>query len=93
MAGFQYPQSDRIVCNMRRGVLLQFQCLSFSIRNRIESSATNILRDSTTYTLFFQYPQSDRIVCNAIAFANPFTILHTGINCAFLQGIPKVWYN
>ena len=38
--GFQYPQSDRIVCNQGFCVVRGPDLLSFSIRNRIESSAT-----------------------------------------------------
>jgi hypothetical protein len=62
---FQYPQSDRIVCNFCSFVALFHHSSTFSIRNRIESSATP--RDLARGDLpaGFQYPQSDRIVCNS----------------------------
>ena len=89
-ADFQYPQSDRIVCNVRRAspvtrsVALSVSAIGsnrlqlplracrvrtippFSIRNRIESSATSAADLVRVLQHVFQYPQSDRIVCNGL---------------------------
>jgi len=64
MRGFQYPQPDRIVCNLVSVQLLLVHSFSFSIRNRIELSATFKNRDHQLNNRNFQYPQPDRIVCN-----------------------------
>ena len=58
------PQSDRIVCNKATVINAESAFTSFSIRNRIESSATSGVKVPIYVAPLFQYPQSDRIVCN-----------------------------
>ena len=61
---FQYPQPDRIVCNYRHRIYYIALRCTFSIRNRIELSATRDCIGTTARLYIFQYPQPDRIVCN-----------------------------
>jgi hypothetical protein len=61
---FQYPQSDRIVCNLpvEYEVTALFKLSVSAIgSNRLQLVA---LRCFSRVTACFQYPQSDRIVCN-----------------------------
>ena len=61
---FQYPQSDRALCNLSGSLRGMVSRDAFSIPNRIEPSATS--RDCKEYhrRRLFQYPQSDRALCN-----------------------------
>ena len=62
---FQYPQSDRALCNRAAEVGMANLPGSFSIPNRIEPSATTYkLRREVECLASFQYPQSDRALCN-----------------------------
>jgi len=61
---FQYPQPDRIVCNTCADQSLVAILRTFSIRNRIELSATPLDAVGCVWSAGFQYPQPDRIVCN-----------------------------
>ena len=61
---FQYPQSDRALCNLIVTVGGGVGVGAFSIPNRIEPSATNFGRLRRRYANSFQYPQSDRALCN-----------------------------
>ena len=61
---FQYPQSDRALCNFGSGRRRPPMIASFSIPNRIEPSATNWLTAGGLLAVLFQYPQSDRALCN-----------------------------
>ena len=63
---FQYPHSDRIICNKRPGIWPACRTSSFSIRIRIESSATYAEMLLEDEAVIFQYPHSDRIICNPL---------------------------
>ena len=61
---FQYPQSDRALCNCVTAPPPTCTCAAFSIPNRIEPSATRRSSSNTGDEPTFQYPQSDRALCN-----------------------------
>ena len=61
---FQYPQSDRALCNDMEVTDGKPGDSTFSIPNRIEPSATTLILLPLSYPIHFQYPQSDRALCN-----------------------------
>ena len=63
---FQYPQSDRALCNQVDTKVYVRQVPTFSIPNRIEPSATTSSQPPATPDHRFQYPQSDRALCNCV---------------------------
>jgi len=65
-ATFQYPRSDRVVCNRETLSSAGGQARTFSIPGRIELSATQLRHRGRIYGPDFQYPRSDRVVCNFI---------------------------
>ena len=62
--GFQYPQSDRALCNRSWRWAASSADVTFSIPNRIEPSATVGVVYVVVQFQHFQYPQSDRALCN-----------------------------
>ena len=62
--GFQYPQSDRALCNRFGQDGDEQEPVAFSIPNRIEPSATLWIEAGGKKDEDFQYPQSDRALCN-----------------------------
>ena len=53
---FQYPQSDRALCNRLRAALERVRSRSFSIPNRIEPSATQGVKRNISFYVSFSIP-------------------------------------
>ena len=72
---FQYPQSDRALCNWTRhftpvaGLVLSVSPIGSSPLQLPGASANDVLR------VIFQYPQSDRALCNFLSTHQSFVLI------------------
>jgi len=61
---FQYPPSDRGLCNLNERGYLVRRAQAFSILHRIVGSVTFQPTREGGFDIIFQYPPSDRGLCN-----------------------------
>ena len=91
---FQYPHSDRKLCNISaQEKKIRSSEATFSIPIRIVSSATSMRPAFESSYLSFQYPHSDRKLCNRRPLKSMYVCVYTFLLCeAVVLGSQRVGF-